>query len=70
LRINEFEVADAFEVPLGFLMNASNHEVGSAYWNEKERFFYKMPFGDGRDAKPIWGVTAGIIRMIYDRVYG
>ena len=70
LRINEIEVAEAFEVPLGFLMNASNHEVGSAYWNEKERFFYKMSFGDGRDTKPIWGLTAGIIRMIYDRVYG
>lgn len=70
LRINEFEVAEAFEVPLGFLMSASNHEIGSAYWNDKERFFYKMPYGDGHDAKPIWGLTAGIIRMIYDRVYG
>lgn len=70
LKINEFEVAEAFEVPLGFLMNASNHQVGSAYWNENERFFYKMPFGEGKHAKPIWGLTAGIIRMIYDRVYG
>lgn len=70
LKINEFEVAEAFEVPLDFLMNADNHEVGSAYWNEKERFFYKMPYGDGSKAKPIWGLTAGIIRMIYDRVYG
>ncbi len=70
LRINEFEVAEAFEVPLDFLMDASNHEVGSAYWNEKERFFYKIPYGEGPEAKPIWGLTAGIIRMIYDRVYG
>jgi len=70
LTINEFEVAEAFEVPLGFLMDASNHEVGSAHWNEKERFFYKMPYGEGQKAKPIWGLTAGIIRMIYDRVYG
>ena len=70
LRINEFEVAEAFEVPLSFLMCAANHEVGSAFWNEKERFFYKMPYGEGREAKPIWGVTAGIVRMIYDRVYG
>jgi 8-oxo-dGTP pyrophosphatase MutT (NUDIX family) len=70
LNINEFEVSEVFEVPLSFLMNASNHQVGSAVWNEKERFFYKMPYGEGRDTKPIWGLTAGIIRMIYDRVYG
>ncbi len=70
LRINQHEVAEAFEVPLSFLMDAANHQIGSAFWNEKERFFYKMPYGEGRDAKPIWGLTAGIIRMIYDRVYG
>lgn len=70
LRINQHEVAEAFEVPLSFLMNANNHQIGSAIWNDNERFFYKMPYGEGRETKPIWGVTAGIIRMIYDRVYG
>lgn len=70
LRINQHEVAEAFEVPLGFLMDPANHQFGSAYWDDKERFFYKMPYGEGRNAKPIWGLTAGIIRMIYDRVYG
>jgi len=70
LRINQHEVAEAFEVPLSFLMNAANHQIGSAVWNDKERFFYKMPYGEGKNAKPIWGLTAGIIRMIYDRVYG
>ncbi len=70
LRINQHEVAEAFEVPLSFLMNEENHQLGSAVWNGTERFFYKMPFGEGRDVKPIWGLTAGVIRMIYDRVYG
>ncbi len=70
LKINEHEVAEAFEVPLSFLMNPLNHQIGSAMWDDKERFFYKMPYGVGRDVKPIWGLTAGIIRMIYERVYG
>ncbi len=70
LTINEHEVADVFEVPLAFLMDTANHQLGSAVWNGKERYFYKMPYGEGNKAKPIWGVTAGIIRLIYDRVYG
>jgi 8-oxo-dGTP pyrophosphatase MutT (NUDIX family) len=70
LAINEHEVAEVFEVPLAFLMDRANHQVGSGVWDKKERFFYKMPYGEGRDAKPIWGGTAGIVRLIHDKVYG
>ncbi len=70
LTVNEHEVAEVFEVPLKFLMDQANHQIGSAVWDNTERYFYKMPFGEGRDAKPIWGVTAGIVRMIHDRIYG
>ncbi len=70
LVINADEVAEVFEVPLGFLMDAGNHEIGSAVWNDRERYFYKMPFGKGRNLKPIWGLTAGIIRLVHDRIYG
>ena len=59
------EVDDVFEVPLAFLMNPDNHQRGSRVWQERRRFFYTMPF-DGRN---IWGVTAGIIRTIYERLY-
>lgn len=65
LTINEDEVVDAFEVPLGFLMDPANHGRGSRVWNERERFFYTMPFGE----RHIWGITAGIIRTIYERLY-
>lgn len=65
LTINEDEVEDAFEVPLSFLMNPDNHVRDSRIWNERERFFYKMPFGE----RHIWGVTAGIIRTVYERLY-
>ena len=65
LTINEDEVDDAFEVPLSFLMDPANHNRGSRVWDDRERFFYSMPFGD----RNIWGVTAGIIRTLYERLY-
>lgn len=65
LTINEDEVDDAFEVPLSFLMDPSNHRRESRIWQEKERFYYTMPFGE----RYIWGVTAGIIRTLYERLY-
>lgn len=65
LTINEDEVDDAFEVPLSFLMDPANHRRESRIWQEKERFYYTMPFGE----RYIWGVTAGIIRTLYERLY-
>jgi 8-oxo-dGTP pyrophosphatase MutT (NUDIX family) len=65
LTLNEDEVDDAFEVPLSFLMDPANHTRDSRIWQEKERFFYTMPFGE----RHIWGVTAGIIRTLYERLY-
>jgi 8-oxo-dGTP pyrophosphatase MutT (NUDIX family) len=65
LAINGEEVDAAFEVPLGFLMNAANHNRESRFWLEREHFYYTMPYGD----RFIWGVTAGIIRTLYERLY-
>ena len=65
MTINADEVDDAFEVPLGFLMDPANHNRESRMWQDRERFFYTMPFGD----RYIWGVTAGIIRAVYERLY-
>lgn len=65
LTINVDEVDDAFEVPLSFLMNPANHNRESRVWQDRERFFYTMPFGE----RYIWGVTAGIIRQVYERLY-
>lgn len=66
LVANPHEVADVFEVPLGFLMNGANHRVGNRIWQGRRRYFYEMPFGD----RYIWGVTAGIVRQIFERTYG
>ncbi|MCO5158427.1 MAG: CoA pyrophosphatase [Aquamicrobium sp.] len=65
LSINPDEVDDAFEVPLAFLMDPRNHTRDSRIWQERERYFYTMPFGE----RHIWGVTAGIIRTLYERLY-
>lgn len=66
LHLNRNEVEDAFEVPLEFLMTEANHRRGSRIFNGRERHFYEMPFGE----RYIWGITAGIIRGLYERIYG
>src|SRR5215469_1349588 len=66
LVLSEREVADAFEVPLTFLMDAQNHALHSRDWKGVTRKYYAMPFGE----RYIWGVTAGILRNLYERIYG
>ena len=65
LAINRHEVDDAFEVPFDFLMNPANHIRESRVWRGKERHYYTMPYG----SRFIWGVTAGILRTLYERHY-
>jgi 8-oxo-dGTP pyrophosphatase MutT (NUDIX family) len=65
LALCEAEVADAFEVPLAFLMDAQNHAVHSRDWKGVTRRYYAMPF----EQRYIWGVTAGILRNLYERIY-
>jgi 8-oxo-dGTP pyrophosphatase MutT (NUDIX family) len=65
LLLCEAEVADAFEVPLAFLMDAQNHLLHSRDWRGVARRYYAMPFGE----RYIWGITAGILRNLYERIY-
>ena len=66
LTLNRNEVDDTFEVPLAFLMAPENHQRHSRDWNGLTRHFYAMPFGE----RYIWGATAGILRNLYERIYG
>ena len=66
LSLNPDEVQEAFEVPLAFLMNPAHHGRGSRDFDGRTRHFYEMPFGE----RYIWGITAGIIRGLYERVFG
>jgi hypothetical protein len=65
LRLNAGEVEEAFEVPLSFLMNPDNHKQGWKLSRGRMRSFYEMPF----EERYIWGATAGILRVLYERVY-
>uniref|UniRef100_Q07T36 NUDIX hydrolase n=1 Tax=Rhodopseudomonas palustris (strain BisA53) TaxID=316055 RepID=Q07T36_RHOP5 len=65
LTINTSEVDDAFEVPLSFLMNPTNHQLHSKEFRGAERSYYAMPFAE----RYIWGATAGILRVLYERIY-
>jgi 8-oxo-dGTP pyrophosphatase MutT (NUDIX family) len=66
LKVNPREVTDTFEVPLAFLMTTTNHQRQSRDWNGINREYYAIPFGD----RYIWGITAGIVRNLHDRIYG
>jgi 8-oxo-dGTP pyrophosphatase MutT (NUDIX family) len=63
---NPAEVDDVFEVPLAFLMGPENHQRHSREWRGMMRTYYAMPFGDHY----IWGATAGMLRRLYERLYG
>ena len=64
LDINRSEVDDAFEVPLAFLMDPANHQLHSKEFRGMERSYYAMPYAE----RYIWGATAGILRILYERI--
>jgi 8-oxo-dGTP pyrophosphatase MutT (NUDIX family) len=64
LSVNRGEVDDAFEVPLAFLMDPANHQLHSKEFRGMERLYYAMPFAE----RYIWGATAGILRVLYERI--
>ncbi len=65
-QIDPMEVAEIFEVPLAFLMDAGNHQRHSIVWKGRRRHYYAMPY----ENRYIWGATAGIIRNLHERLMG
>ena len=67
LEANPAEVADIFETPFGFLMDPANLEEHERELpNGERRRFYAYTHED----RFIWGATAGMLRALYDRLYG
>lgn len=66
LVLNRDEVESVFEAPLAFLMDEGNHELHARPWRGRVRTYYAIPFG----TRYIWGVTAGILRNMHERLYG
>jgi len=65
LKLNAYEVADAFEVPLEFLMNPAHHRRHHFEWEGARREWLSMPYMDGSTERFIWGATAGMLRNLY-----
>jgi 8-oxo-dGTP pyrophosphatase MutT (NUDIX family) len=65
LKLNTSEVDAVFEVPLAFLMDQANVQRHSRDWQGMTRHYYAITFGEHY----IWGVTAGILRNLHERIY-
>jgi 8-oxo-dGTP pyrophosphatase MutT (NUDIX family) len=57
LAIDPYEVAEAFEVPLAFILDPRNHQRIERAVGARRRCFFVLPY-EGRN---IWGATAGIL---------
>ncbi|MDE2275283.1 MAG: CoA pyrophosphatase [Burkholderiales bacterium] len=70
LALDSVEVAEAFEVPLAFLMNPAQHRWHAYAHEGGQRRFLSMPWhGSAADGSPreyfIWGATAAMLRNLY-----
>ncbi len=68
LALDAHEVADAFEVPLSFLMTPAHHQRHSFEFAGHRREFLSMPWprpDGGGEPYFIWGATAAMLRNLY-----
>jgi len=67
LKLDTFEVAEAFEVPLAFLMDPAHHQrhVFEALGHRREFLSMPWPRADGQGDHFIWGATAAMLRNLY-----
>ena len=61
-RPDPFEVAEVFEVPLGFFLDPASRKLESRMYQGRERFFYAFPWGEYY----IWGATAGMLNNLVE----
>jgi 8-oxo-dGTP pyrophosphatase MutT (NUDIX family) len=62
IKPDPHEVAEAFEVPLAFLLDPVNHQRHSHIYEGTKREFYAIPFNEYF----IWGATAGMLINLYE----
>ena len=66
LRLDPFEVAEAFEVPLDFVVDPANHHRHTGIVRGVERQWYAIPW----DRHYIWGATAGMLVNLSQKLGG
>ena len=64
LHINPAEVAECFEVPLALLTDPTNYRRAEREWLGVTRYFYSIE----SEHHTIWGATAGILRVLCERL--
>lgn len=62
LKVDPSEVAEAFEVPLQFLLDPANHHLQSLEHEGNMRYFHAMPY----EERYIWGATAAMLKSLYE----
>lgn len=65
LQPDAFEVAEAFEVPLDYLMNPAHHRRHEWEMDGVRRRFLSMPWQGPGGEYFIWGATAAMLRNLY-----
>lgn len=66
LSPDPFEVAEIFEVPLDFILDARHHERHSRMYRGQQRYFYVIPY----ENRYIWGATAAMLVAFARRLAG
>lgn len=66
LKLDPFEVVDAFEVPLSFVLDPANHQRRSYHFNGRHRDYLAIPY----QGRYIWGATAGMLYSLYRQFAG
>ena len=66
LEINPFEVADVFEVPINYILDARNYRIETAEFSGEKRQFYVLPY----EGRRIWGATAGMLVNLSRKMSG
>ena len=64
LTLDQFEVAEAFEVPLAFLLDRASRLVHSGLRDGRRRYYYAFEYAD----RYIWGATAGMLVNLQRRI--
>ncbi len=60
------EIVEAFEVPLGFLLDPGNHRRASMVWRGERRWYSLFEYG----SRTIWGATATIVVNLVEVLRG
>jgi 8-oxo-dGTP pyrophosphatase MutT (NUDIX family) len=66
LKLDDFEVADVFEPPLDFLLQAANFHRHQIEYRGALREYWAVPWQD----RFIWGATAGMLVNLREFLFG